>query len=138
MPGIRRWQFIDMKTGVAWTVPINPNVMTAPWPERKYTVKATTAGPAGGQHVVYEALPDPKPWTFGGTTLFLDHHDQLLAWSQVKNKVKIIDHFGRTFICTLDLFDAIPKQSRSHMERHTYTMHATVYGYIPATVVPVP
>ncbi len=131
MPGVQRWQFIDIASGEHWTVPINPNAMTSPFPARKYTVNATTAGPNGGTHVVYEALADPVPWTFSGTCLTLDHVNGLLAWSGIKNKIKIVDHFGRTFTVTLDQFDVIPAQVRSHMERHTYTMHATVYAYLP-------
>lgn len=127
MPGIVRWHYYDPKTGENWTVPINPNEMTSPWSERNYIVKATTAGPAGGVPVVFEGVRQPRQWTFSGTTLDLAHHDELLRWAMKPNKVFITDHFGRTFAVMLDHFDAIPKQRASHMQRHTYTMRATIF-----------
>ena len=138
MPAEQRWQFINILTGSTWTVPINPNAMTAPCPQRKYTVKGDDGRPWRRQHVVYEASPDPKPWTFSGDLPDLDHVNGLLAWSWRHKQDQDCRPLQPHVPVTLDQFDVIPAQVRSHMQRHTYTMHATVYRAPPGGSLPLP
>lgn len=128
---VQRWQFRDIKTGETYTVPLNPNEMTSPFPPRQFAYKGTTAGPNGGSAVTYEAWAGTQEWTFGGAILDEQHYKDLLAWSYRQNKVQITDHYGRVFTVVFTQFDAVPKRSYQHYWHHTYTMHATVYYTFP-------
>lgn len=127
MPGVLRWKFKDLKTNEVWTVPLNPDNMTSPYPQRKYVYNSTTAGPAGTT-VTHEAHSDPVSWQFSGQILDRDHFDKLLYWSRKKNRIQITDHYGRIFIVLLDQFNVLPKRAYGKPWRHTYTMTASVYS----------
>lgn len=129
---VQRWQFRDMTTGEAYTVPLNPNEMTSPYPAREFSYKGTTAGPKGGQAVTYEAWSGVQDWQFGGAILDEDHFLGLLKWAYCPHKVQITDHLGRTFVVVFKQLDATPKRSYQRKWHQTYTMHALVYWKVPA------
>lgn len=123
-----RWVFHDQLTGENWTVPLNPNAMTNPYPQRKYTYATTSAGHQGAI-ITNEAHPDPTQWQFSGDILDRAHFDKLLEWSRKRNRISITDHYRRIFVGTMDQFAPIPKRAYGKYWRHTYTVTFTIYQY---------
>lgn len=109
-----------------YTVPINPNEMTSPWPERKFLYRTTTAG-RNGANVVYEARADLTQWTFSGVILDQSHHEALRHWSEKPNVVYVTDHLGRTFKVLFVKFDPKPKAAYGKPWKHEYTMSVAVF-----------
>jgi hypothetical protein len=122
----RRWVFFDPIMNETWTVPLNPNQMTSPWPARKFAYRTTTAG-RGGANVIYEGRADLAQWQFSGILLDKTHYDELLYWSQKANSVHVTDHLGRTFKVLFDQFDAKPKAAYGKPWKHDYTMTCAVF-----------
>lgn len=135
MVGVRRWVYRDLVSGETYTVPINPNAMTTPYPQRKFIYKSTTAGPAGTT-VTNEAHADPQQWQYSGDILDKAHFDALVYWSRKQNRVQITDHYGRAFIITIDQFNPVPKRAVNVPWRHTYTVSASVYAIFDADTPP--
>jgi hypothetical protein len=126
----QRWVFYDPLLPETYTVPINPNEMTSPWPERKFVYRTTTAG-RNGANVIYEGRADLAQWQFGGVILDQSHYDALRHWSEKPNSCYVTDHLGRTFKVLFDKFDPKPKQAYGKPWKHEYQM--TVAVFPPAT-----
>ena len=132
---VQRWIFHDPFAPETWTVPMNPSEMSSIFPEKNISTNATTA--LTGQVLLFEGATTPVNWNFQGTTLDRAHHDELLRWSQKRNRIRITDHFGRVIPVYLVNFDAIPQPAPQTPRkwRHTYTMTAIIVGQPSAATV---
>lgn len=126
---VQRWRFIDGLD--TYTVPINPNEMTSPFPEKNIQVQTTVS--SNGQPVVYEGATKPTQWQFSGVILGEQHLTDLLAWSQKKRRIVINDHFGRSLDVYITAFKPTPKRS-SRYWKHEYTVNALVFSISAPTV----
>lgn len=119
-----RWIFHDPVAVETYTVPINPNAMTSPFPK---TAKQTLpASPVDGR-VRALSTPQPVEWQFSGVIRTQAHYDALLAWVRKQNPVEITDHLGRTFTVLLTTFD--PQDQRTPLTtKWTYTVKGYVLG----------
>lgn len=123
---IHYWVFDD-GAGDTYTVPINPNKMTSPYPEKAITTHVTTA--VDGNTLYFQGRSAPANWQFGGKILDKDHYDNLRKWVYEKGRIVITDHFNRAISCLLLKFDPVPPapaQSRVHYWNHDYTITALV------------
>jgi hypothetical protein len=129
-----RWRFTDPVTSYIWTVPINPNQMSSPYPSKqRQTLPATpnTAYTDGSGILTLQAPVTPFEWTFGGAIRTEEHHDELRAWSQVPNPILIRDHFSRTWKVVITQFDATDRRPTMRTPwRMTYTMRSLMFGRV--------
>lgn len=119
-----RWHFHDPVTNDFWIVPINPDSMTSPFPQRQFSYGM---GKLGGIERVREAIPTPMDWQFGGVIRTRSHHDQLEAWAKVPNPIRITDHLGRIFLVQLTKF--LPSERRP-TPRVSWRMRYTMNGLV--------
>lgn len=130
-PGqLQRWVFNDPTDGAdpaTYTVPLNPNQMTSPYPApRNLTTKTSTA--VGGQPIVWEGQATPTEWTFQGTILTSDHLEAMLVWRAKNTITTITDHFNRTWTVYWEDFQPVPAGSTQYPNKHTYTAKVLVFG----------
>lgn len=128
MSFVLRWVFTDPYVPETWTTPINPYEMTTIFPEKNIQIAASTA--TDGQTLLFEGATPPTNWEFTGHILDREHHDELLRWSEKKNRISITDHFGRVIPVYLVHFDAVPQPApqRPKRWRHSYTMKCIITG----------
>jgi hypothetical protein len=118
-----RWKFTDPVASETWTVPINPNTMTSPWPKTSITLAGS---PLGGD-VRALVKTTPVEWSFGGVMRTQAHYDELLRWVSKPNPVTVTDHLGRTFNVLLTKFD--PEDVRVVLPtKWNYTVTAYILG----------
>ena len=132
---VRRWVFTDPylhsnDPDYTYTVAFNPREMTSLWPTKRVTARMTTA--VTGQALVTEGAAMPTEWTFKGTIFDQTHHDALLRWVNKRNRITIVDHYGRTISAYLTRYDVAPKRSLNVPWRHEYTISALVFSVGPA------
>lgn len=130
---VQRWVFTDPSTSETYTVPINPNQMTAPFPQRQFTTKATTA--VDGKGIVYEGQVKPADWNFQGVILDSTHYGNLKDWVYNHGRIQITDHYGRIITCVLQNFNATPKRAASKPWKHEYTITAIVFSVTDPTIL---
>ena len=128
MPGLQygavlRWVFDDGTE--EWTVPINPNEMTSPFPTKNVSVQGTVR--VTGKPIVFEGNIRPAEWQFSGVILDSDHYSKLLAWANKRRRIWITDHFGRLLDVYLTGFKPTPKRSQRYW-RHDYEITALVFS----------
>lgn len=129
-----RWTFEDPSAAEFYTVPLNPNEMTPPHPERAITSEGTTA--VGGTVLVWEGNTPAFTWTFSGRILYKDHYDQLKYWSEKQVRIFVTDHFGRRFTVVPKSFQPKVKRARKWNWSHDYSWSCLVVaGPTAATVM---
>lgn len=118
-----RWQFTDPATSETYVLPINPDSMTSPLPQKSYQFAPGGDGTAVG----VLAPPTPVDWQFGGPIRTQAHNDALDAWSQRPGKVHITDHLGRTFEVMIYSYEPTERQpTRRTTWRLRYVMKASI------------
>lgn len=125
-----RWIFHD-PTGADtdWTVPVNPNAMTSPYPKKNFIYDVTTA--IDGVGLVWQGQTKPVEWSFSGEILDQAHYDKLSHWVYDKDwRIKITDHFGRVFTVALTSFEPVPKRAVNVYWRHQYIVNALVFKMV--------
>jgi hypothetical protein len=148
-PTVKKWVFFDPydpnPATNRWVVPINPNEMTSPFPQRQVTSRFTTA--IDGRVLLFEGSPKPADWTFKGAIFNASHYDLLRSWVyDRRRRIIITDHFGRDIACVLQNFNPTPKRAvtgsqggengRGMYWRHDYEVTALVIAVGRPTVVP--
>lgn len=120
-----RWIFIDGAT--TWTVPINPNEMSTPYPPKQRQAMGNRAGTI----FTLQRPPVPHEWTFSGVIRTQAHHDELLTWSQKNKPIRITDHYGRTWEVLITGFNAEDRRPTQQTPwRMKYTMRTLMLGRI--------
>lgn len=116
-----RWSFYDPEAAETWTVPLNPNTMTSPYPKK--TQNSTPVSPVDGAIRAIETNQGVE-WSFGGVMRTQDHYDTMLTWSQKQNEIEITDHLGRTITVLIIKFDPTDIRSRRPTKwNYTVTCH---------------
>jgi len=136
-PAVQKWRFFDPydtdPTTNTYTVPVNPNKMTSPFPTRNVSTKATTA--VDGQTLFIEGQASPASWSFAGDIFDSAHYEALRSWVyDRRRRIQIYDHFGRQINCVLESFTPTPKRSTAKYWRHEYEIKATVTSVGAPTV----
>jgi len=126
----QRWTFTDTVALDTITLIFNPNKMTSPFLEHQ-TVTSPRS-PIDGQIRTFRRRRSPKDFTFGGFIRTQAQHDQLLALSQRKSLITVVDHLDRSFQIRFVKFDVVErKPTKSVPWRFTYTMRCLTYGATP-------
>lgn len=116
-----RWVFTDLTTAATYTVPLNPNVMTSPYPQKAKQPMPQFARSGQGTAIASPTLA--FQWTFGGSIRSQAHHDALAAWAAKEYPVTITDHYGRIFVVVLQHFQPDEKRpSKQFPWKFNYTM----------------
>ena len=91
-----RWTFVDTVTSETWTVPINPDSMSSPFPTRQFV---HAKGFAGGLNRTRTFLAKPQATVieFGGVIRTKAHHDALEAWARKTVPIELTDHLARSW-----------------------------------------
>lgn len=132
-----RWQFYDPTTGDRWEFIHNPNQMTSPHAPRAIDIFVTPPlyNPAiearGGMARVHESNQAPFEFSFSGWIRDEEQYEQLVFWTRKVTRVRLTDHFGRTWSIRFKEFDP-DEQRPSHRSdwRFDYDIKATMYGAV--------
>jgi hypothetical protein len=121
-----RWVFHEVDTGATYTVPINPDSMTSPFPERQ--MSTSYGSRSGGTRLRTNEHPSAaKEWEFGGVIRTQAHHDALAAWAHKPGRVNVSDHLGRTFQVVFQSFEPTDRSPTPNTPwRLRYAMTALV------------
>lgn len=92
---VTRWELYDPVVPETYVFPLNPRTMDNIHVERNITGGTTTA--VNGLTLVTEGNVQPLPWGFNGRTYDAAHYAALLAWKNKPYRVRVTDHFGRSF-----------------------------------------
>lgn len=130
---VQRWIFTDSVASEVWEVPINPREMSSPFVEKSISMRQTTA--VDGRTLLFEGSPPAPQWTFSGRILSTEHYEELLRWSEKRNRITITDHFGRIIECYIQRFDPTPRRAHSYYWSHDYTMTVLVLAKPTAPTV---
>lgn len=125
-----RWTFNDGQT--TWTTPVNPKMMTSPYPTKQMSVHATVR--TSGQPLVFEGGPVPGSWQFSGKTEDYDHYSTLLAWVQKTCPITITDHVGRPYVVYLTGVKFTPTLTVRSLWRYDYEVDAIVFSVGSPTI----
>jgi hypothetical protein len=91
-----RWTLKDTVTNEVYTMPINPDSMTSPEPDRNLSF-----GPGwrlnSTRNRTHQTPSDAKEWQFSGPIRTQAHHDALFEWATRDVPVEVSDHLGRTY-----------------------------------------
>lgn len=132
--GVRRWILQDpAANGLgSYVLPLNPEKMDSPNFERTLTAKHTTA-PNTGRHHIWEAPPQPIPWSFSGYCPTEEMAEKLRAYGELENRFYVIDHRGRTWVVVFQKVDLVPRLRQNTIYGdpsdwvHDFTVNATIY-----------
>lgn len=125
---MKRWVFTDPVTSAVYTVPRNPREMTSPYPPRNTQVMANAID---GRARVVRTFTVPMEWEFVGDIRSEAHYGALLAWSAKDYRVRITDHFNRTWEVLLTQFDPTEEKPSTHLSwKFNYRMRGLVYRRI--------
>lgn len=126
-----RWVFHDPAARQAdYTVPINPNTMTGPYPPRTLLQDGLPAGRGDGAMLVRAAPIKPFEWTFGGVIHDAAHLAAMRSWYALGGRLNVTDHLGRRWAINILALDAIRAGQTGFPNRFTYTMHVMNYGRV--------
>lgn len=124
-----RWVFFDPSDSSSYTVPVNPNQMTSPFPDKN--TELGVQSPVTGQYRISRLPTMPVEWSFGGRIYDAAHHDALLEWSKRPNLIEVTDHLGRTFSVLLKEFAPTERYPTAlNYDRYEYEMNALSFGLI--------
>lgn len=123
-----RWILHDPVTNESWTMPINPDSMTAFGKQRTLKHVRYRYGTTSTQQVPGELELD---WS--GVIRSQVHYDTLLTWAAKTNAILVTDHVGRRFRVYITDFQPtdrapIPRAPK----RWRYTMKAKLLEKVPA------
>lgn len=122
-----RWIFTDPVAVEAWTVPINPDSMSASLKSRK--AKFGNGFRRDTRVRTFVVPPDPKVFTFGGVIRTQAHYDGLEAWSKKTNAIIVTDHLGRDWRIVPTSFEPTDRKPTATVAwRLRYTFRATLLG----------
>lgn len=124
----QRWTFEDAAAAETWTMPINPNSASSPFPARNISTVAGADPSAGlGRTRMFEQPPTLASWQFGGLLRTKAHHDELVRWVKKSGEVLVTDHLGRTFAVLLQSLAVTDQRPRAGNDwRMTYDVTALV------------
>lgn len=103
-----RWTLKDTVTNDVFSMPINPDSMTSPEPDRNLTFGAS--GFRNDRVRTYAVAPDAKEWQWGGVMRDKAHHDALHDYASRKVPVEVTDHLGRTYRVVITQFDVTDRR----------------------------
>lgn len=115
-----RWTFTDSTVPETWTLPLNPNEASSPYPVREADHSSGRQGVA----VFIGAPKAPKEWTFGGVIHTKAHHDELLRWAAKKKVITISTHQSEIFEVLITRFapeDRRPTPSKPWRSKYQMT-----------------
>lgn len=120
-----RWTLRDTATNETWTMPINPDSMSSPFPAR--TLKFGN-GWRGDQRVrAFSGSRAPVAWEWGGVIRSKTHYDRLTEWAEKSVAVDVTDHLGRTFRVVIEEFNPADRRPTPRVSwRLRYTMKALI------------
>lgn len=122
-----RWIFHDPVASTSWTVPINPDSLSAPLKSRK--VRFGNGFRRDTRVRTFVVPPDPKVFTFGGVIRTQAHYEGLEAWAKKPNAIEITDHMGRTWRVAPTAFEPTDRRPTATVGwRLRYTFRATLLG----------
>ena len=129
MAWVHKWRFEDPYEDDPdlkyYTLAINPNSMSAPFPERAISAENTVA--SNGNTIIWEGNIPPAEWQFSGFVLTEQEYENLRAWVyDKKTRLYVRDHFKRRILIVPKKFEPTPKRSRDHYWAHQYTISCLV------------
>lgn len=133
---VQRWTFTDTVTGPTglgtWTMPINPNSMSAPPTVRDLRFGASVRV-GRNRPRTFRTPAQAQEWSFSGVIRTQAHHDTLREWALSGHLIEIRDHLGRVFEAVITVFDPVDRAPTPTTPwRFTYTMKTLVLRSHPA------
>lgn len=128
--GVRRWVFQDPMSGGLgeYVLPLNPDAMSDPFPERYFTPEHTTS--YAGAWILWEGAERATAWRFSGQALLEAQVDELREWARCRRRIHIHDHRNRAFLVRITGADITPAPKAKYPKRHTYEFRADVFGWV--------
>ena len=124
VPANYRWLFEDPVASTSYRVPINPNKMSSPFPEKDLD---TLTNVYGRIRTLWQNSNAVHEWTFSGVIRDIDHHDALVEWGKKQNLINITDHLGRTFQVLPQRVDITEKRPSARIpDKFDYTFTVLV------------
>lgn len=120
---MNRWTLKDTTTDEVWEMPINPDSMTSPEPDRQLSF-----GQGFRKNTrlrTYARPSEAKEWEWSGVIRTQAHHDTLHEWALRGVPVEVSDHLGRTYrvvIAKFDVTDRRPTKTVSWRLRYTMSV----------------
>ncbi len=131
-PDVVRWVIEDPSPGGlgTYTVPINPEKMTSPWPQRLLQTERTVAD--DGVEMTWASVEASTDWQFTGAVITQAHYDKINAYAALNRRIYITDHRSRTWIVGIReiAWEKIPAQTNEYAWR--YTVSAEIFGTLTA------
>lgn len=127
---IRRWKLIDPATGETWTMPINPDGMTAfPVVARQFR-HAYYASLNNNGVRTFQTPSAPAELQWVGWIRSQEQYDNLWYWAAKTVEVVVIDHLGRYYTIFIKAFEPEERAPASPRNawRLRYRMTAVLLG----------
>lgn len=121
-----RWVLTDPATSETWTMPINPNAMTSPFPSKNLS---HAYGVLRGSERAQSFLHPPAlvQWEWRGVIRSQEHHDTYLHWAAKSSEVHVTDHLGRTWEVLITAFEPEDRKPTARTEwRMRYAVRAVI------------
>lgn len=120
-----RWVLLDTVTAATWTMPLNPDSMSSPFPRRN--LKFSHGWRADQRVRAFSGAREPIEWEWSGVIRSKSHYDSLVEWAEKSVAVDVTDHLGRTFRVFLTEFNPLDRRPTPRVEwRLRYTMKALI------------
>lgn len=122
-----RWILTEPSTSATWTMPINPDRMTSPFPVRKNI--STAYGSRKGTDRVrsFMSSPDIHEWSWEGVIRSEEHYDSLVEWASKTSAIHVTDHLNRTWEVVFRKFEPTDRKPTANVPwRLRYKMTALV------------
>jgi len=117
-----RWTLTEKGTATTWTMPLNPNEMTA-LPVVKNLLTVST--PQQPFPATFMGQPNAQEISWGGVILTQSHYDNLVLWSRKPGVIVVEDHLGRSFEVLIISFEPDPPPGRAADDlKQKYTITA--------------
>lgn len=119
-----RWTFVEVETGETYEMPINPDSMNSPFPERQFA----TSWWGLARRLRSNQTPSPaREWEFAGVIRSQAQHDALEEWASKPGLINVTDHLGRTFTTLFTAFEPTDRRPTPNTPwRLRYSMKALV------------
>lgn len=126
--GVQKWVYQDPAPGGLdqYVFAINPLTATSPWPANIFTSDVTTA--PDGQFLTWEGATRSVDWSFKGTFLTQDQHDNMVAFSLLQRRFYLIDNRNRAWVVSIENIDLAPRKTPGYPWAHDYTVNAVIYS----------
>lgn len=127
---MNRWTLHDTVTDEVWEMPINPDSMTSPEPERVLKFGQGYRQNSTRLRTI-ESPSDAREWSWSGAIRTKAHHDTLFDWASRHVPVEVTDHLGRTYRVVITQFDVTERQpTKSTPWRPRYQMTVRIMGRV--------